>query len=99
MSTAIDTNTLKGTQSPMYHPSPVVPYTTLKWLLAAFMAAMIILGVERWTNAQEPIVTEHTITVRTNEALAATFNPDTHVLTIAELPDGNHMLHVRPRGR
>jgi hypothetical protein len=87
----------------MYHSSPIIPYTTLKWLLAAFMVAILILGVERWTNAQEPAaplpIKEHFLPVRTDEALAAPFNPDTHTLTIAELPDGNLMVHVRPKGR
>lgn len=41
-------------------------------------------------------VEETEIIVRTDEALAVTYNPQVHGVTTAELPDGNVMLHVRP---
>lgn len=36
------------------------------------------------------------IIVHSNEALAVTYNPSTHAVTITELPDGNKMLEIRP---
>lgn len=42
-------------------------------------------------------ITEHEITIHTNEAYAITFNPLTHEVTTTENPDGNLMLHVRPK--
>lgn len=42
-------------------------------------------------------ITERDTIVRSDEALAVTYNPATHEVTSAELPDGNVMLHVQPK--
>lgn len=44
----------------------------------------------------ESITELETLIVRSDQAASIVFNPQTHTLTTAELPDGNVMVHIRP---